>query len=281
MDSFLRGLPEARNSHGGGGKSACRPGWQLTGIFWIALFGVAAFVALEVAIVSKSDDLNETTKATVAMHKETIEMRTNTEGWINNMRSHFPVNQETLTIEQVLDAVDKVHAMMAWVDQVRRGVPSESVQTIVHNVNKLVGNATLFVEMATAVFGVSKDETKETRARLINSASSVFAKTSELINSVSTAEFHAAFETGHAAVQAVVRLSQSIDPAKVGKLVDSASDIMGAADTAHIVTVISDLSRGASEIIHRLSRPGGLRLSLPMEELMSPAPSPTIALKQK
>lgn len=167
-----------------------------------------------------------------------------------------------------------MHATLTWVDQVRRVIPSAVVQSILQNVNVFMGNATMLVELASGIFnghsGVSARSPEQTQLML--SVAGVVQKGTELFGSINATEFHSAFVTGQSAIQSFVRLSQSVDHQKVAKLVDSASDILGAADTEHIVAVISELSRGASELIRRFSRPGtggGIRLSLPMEDLLS------------
>jgi len=62
----------------------------------------------------------------------------------------------------------------------------------------------------------------------------------------------------------MAKLSQNISQERVNRIVESASDILGAAEATHIVGVISELVKGASDVIHRFAQPGGIRLSLPL-----------------
>lgn len=268
-------LPDTRDPNGKGnkrnGKGACRPGWQLTATFVTSCIGLVLFSGLLLGIVLKGGALEETSRATISMHDDTTKMKEDVGAWFKDFRAHFPSNQETMTTEQVLDSIDKSHATIVWLDQVRRNVSPDQVSSIISNVNRLVGNATLLIEMFAGVLAPNGGSAQG-RERFMGSATNILTKGSELLNSVTPTEFHSAFETGHAAVQSFVRLSQSVDHAKVAKLVDSASVILGDVDANHVVSVISELSRGAIDIIKRFSRPGGLRLSLPVEELMSPEP---------
>jgi hypothetical protein len=88
-------------------------------------------------------------------------------------------------------------------------------------------------------------------------------KGAELLGSISAAEFHDAFLTAHAAVQSVVRVSQNISNEKFSRVIDSAADILGAAESEHIVAVISDLTKGASEVLRRFTGGEGVRVSMP------------------
>jgi hypothetical protein len=81
---------------------------------------------------------------------------------------------------------------------------------------------------------------------------------------VSPGEFHAAFASGHEAVQTMAKLSQNISQERVNRIIESASDILGAADSTHVVTVIAELVKGATDVLHRFAQPGGIRLSLPV-----------------
>jgi hypothetical protein len=249
------------------GRVVCGPGWQLTAIFWVVLVGVTAFVALEIAIVSKGDQLEATSKATVSMHDETTKMKEDIGAALKKFRANFPSNQETVTTQQILDSIDKAHSTVAWIDQVRRGITPETLHGVVNNVNALVSNATMFLDMVTAIFvRKSSQSARSTENQMLHSASGLMEKGAELLGSISSAEFHDAFSTTHMAIQSFVKASKNVSPEKVSRIVDSAADILGAADSEHIVAVISELTKGASDVIKRFSDPAGagLRLSLPI-----------------
>lgn len=287
---YERGIPDPRNLLGedttkGNGKTSsrqrwcCGQNWQLTGIFWITLIVGAAVIGLVAGIFAKREELNQTTRATVSMHKDTTEMRENTEAWVKQFRSHFPPNQETVTTEQILDSIDKGHAMVQWADQVVKAIPPATVRTLVASAERLLGNATLLVEVFTAAFALppsspsSPAKRSTEQEQMVNGLATMVRRGAELISTVSGAEFHSAFTTVHTALQSFVRVSERVDPERVGKIVNSASDILGAADSEHIIKTMSELSRGAADVIHRLSNPGGLRVSLPLS--MTPeSPSP-------
>ena len=288
---FERGIPDPRNLLGddtskGNGKTSsrqrwcCGPNWQLTGIFWVCLIVGAAVIGLVAGIFAKRDELNQTTRATVSMHKDTTEMRENTEAWVKQFRSHFPANQETVTTEQILDSIDKGHAMVLWADQVVKAVPPATIRTLVTNAERLLGNATLLVEIFSAAFALPPSSSPSSQAKrsteqeqMVSGLATMVKRGAELISTVSGAEFHSAFTTVHGALQSFVRVSERVDPERVGKIVNSASDILGAADSEHIIKTVSELSRGAADVIHRLSNPGGLRVSLPLS-VTPESPSP-------
>jgi hypothetical protein len=74
----LRGEGDDDTGKYGSGKKCggkCGPQWRLTAILVVLIFGVGAFVALEIAIVAKGDQLEATSKATVSMHDETTQMK--------------------------------------------------------------------------------------------------------------------------------------------------------------------------------------------------------------
>jgi hypothetical protein len=169
---------------------------------------------------------------------------------------------------------------------VRRGITPETLHAVANNVNSLVGNATMFIDMISSAF-TSKKSGASLRGEneMMHSAGGLLQKGTELLGAISADEFHQAFTTTHSAIQSFVRLSKDVSHEKITRIVDSAADILGAADAEHIVTVISDLTKGVSSVIHRFSEPGaGLRLSLPIEmpesgKHMSPPAAAAAAVK--
>ncbi len=265
-------LPPAHGGGGGGGntshrKPCCSAGWEQRATFYVVLLGVLAFLGLLIGIISKGEDLDQTSKATVSMHKETIEMRTSVEKALSTFRSHFPANQETITTEQVLDTIDKVHSIIVWAEEVRRGLPPDTLQTIVKNAGTLVGNVTAFVDTIGAIFGPSSGSEKESvqKRAMIANAGTFFSKGAELLNTVSPEEFHSAFVASHEAVQTFSRMSRGLADDRVNSIVQSMSDILSAADSTHIVSVIAKLTEGVTQVINRFTSPQGIRLSLPLD----------------
>jgi len=258
-------VPPAQPRGGKGGKpggTCCQPGWQLTAIFCVVLIGTCTLIGLVIAIISKGDDLDRTSRATQDMHRETMDMRKNIEDALRPIRDHLPANQGIVTTEQVLDSIDKGHAVMLWVNQLRSELPPDVLEKLIKNAGSLVGNANNILGSVQAAFD-APNESERHRA-ILGNAALFFAKSAELLSTVSPAEFHVAFSAGNEALQAMARLSQNLDHARVNRIVESASDILGSADSAHIVSVIAELAKGASDVIHRFARPGGLRLSLPI-----------------
>jgi len=270
-EDLLYDVPPTRGSAGkgmtGSGKrGCCGSTWQLDGIFWVCLIVGLAIIGLIIGVVSKSDDLDQTSRATVMMRNDTVELRKNVEAYIQSIRANFPANQETVTMEQVLDSVDKAHAMMVWLNELRSGLPPDTIQLMVKNANSLVANGASMVGTVKGLFDELGATDKERHRAMMGNAALFFAKSAELLATVSPGEFHAAFASGHEAVQTMARLSQNISHDRVNRIIESASDILGAADSAHVVTVIADLVKGATEIVHRFAQPGGLRISLPVGE---------------
>lgn len=62
----------------------------------------------------------------------------------------------------------------------------------------------------------------------------------------------------------MAKLSQNISQDRLNRIVESTSDILSAANSTHIVSVIADLVKGANDVLHRFAQPGGIRLSLPL-----------------
>ncbi len=60
------------------------------------------------------------------------------------------------------------------------------------------------------------------------------------------------------------KLSQNISQERVNRIIVSASDILGAVESEHIVSVIGKLVAGATEVINRFTQSGGVRISLPI-----------------
>ena len=96
----LRGEENADDKYGGGrskkccGHTVCGPNWQLTAILCVLSFGVLAFTGLLIGIVSKGDQLEATSKATVSMHDETNKMKADIEKALKTWRSNFPSKSE-------------------------------------------------------------------------------------------------------------------------------------------------------------------------------------------
>jgi len=154
MDEYA--IPPADTSRGMKGNKkpswCCGPNWQLTAIFWVVLIGTSTLVGLVIGFVSKSDELNQTTRATVSMHDETTQMRKNVEDMVNKLRAHFPANQGEVTLEQITDSIHKVHGITMWVDKVLADLPPNTLEKLVKNADSLVGNATSIVAAVQTLF---------------------------------------------------------------------------------------------------------------------------------
>jgi len=250
----------------------------LTAIFWVVLIGVSAFVALEIAIVAKSDDLDQTSRSTVAMRNETVAMRQNVEAYLKRVTSHFPANQDTVSVEQIVDTIDKVHAMMLWASDLKAGIPPETIQQLVKNADKLVGNVTSVVGTVKGLFdSLSGDSNNERHRAMVSNAALFFAKGAELLGTVSPDEFHSTFKATHEAIQSMAKLSQNISQERVNRIVESVSDILGAVESEHIVSVTGNLVRGATEVIERFTRPLDAAAALLAQQPVAAASAPAIA----
>lgn len=217
-------------------------------------------------MVAKSDDLDRTTRATVDMHNETTVLRQDVQGYLRSITEHFPQNQGSMSLEQIVDTVDKVHAMMLWVNDLKSGLPTETVQQLVKNANTLVGNVSAVVGTVGAMFDGMGSDNKARHLTMVNNAALFFAKGAELLGTVSPGEFHEAFASTNEAVQSMAKLSKNISQERLNRIVESASDILGAVESEHIISVIGNLVKGVNEVLHRFTQPGGLRLSLPVDQ---------------
>jgi hypothetical protein len=196
--------PPLRKGRAGPGKKGgpwCTKDSKLTAILTVITIGVLAFVGLEIAVVSKSDDLDRTTRATTDMHNETVQMRQSVERVLRDVTEHFPSNQGAMSLEQVVDTIDKVHAMMLWANDLKSGLPPETVQQLVKSANTLVGNVSAVVSTVTALFdNLGTDNAARHRA-IVTNAALFFAKGAELLGTVSPDEFHSTFQATHQAIQ--------------------------------------------------------------------------------
>lgn len=159
----------------------CGPNWYFYGIFWVCLIVGLAILGLVIGIVSKSDDLDQTSRATVRMHDETVQLRKNVEDWIHGIRSHFPANQETVTTEQLLDSIDKAHATMLWINEIRAAIPPGMLETMMKNANLVVGNVTSMIGTVNGLFDGLGSDNKERHRALVGNAALFFAKGAELL----------------------------------------------------------------------------------------------------
>jgi len=255
-----------KHKHGG---ACCGPGWQQTGIFWISLAGVCLFAGLLIALVAKGDQLEATSRATVAMHEETIETKTKIEKALSDWRSKFPENQETLTTEQVLDSIDKAHNMMVWAEGVTRQVETNEIKTIVRNVDRLVGNVTTFVEIITAAFTPTPNtmakSKKDQTDRVLESARGLLFKTVDLLSELKAADVRDMFLSVKRGVDSVNDITKKVKGDTVAKILTNAAEVLASAESEHVVDVISRISKGALEIIDRFKQSEGIRISIPLD----------------
>jgi hypothetical protein len=278
--------PTARGRSDGKGpkKQCCTTDSKILAILCVLTVGVFGFLALEIAIVAKSDDLDQTSRSTVAMREETVAMRQNVEAYIAKLRTHMPVNQDTVSLEQVVDIIDKVHSTVLYVNSLKTGIPPETIQHLVKNADTLVGNVSSVVGAVKAMFdSFGQGENVERHRTMVNNAALFFAKGAELLSTVSPGEFHATFAATHEAIQSMAKLSQNISQDRVNRIVESASDILGSVESEHIVAVVGKLVKGATDIIERFTQPLSMFRGPPgppaaVPERSEVAPPPRVSL---
>jgi len=262
----LGGKYEKQGKHKG-----CPPGWELKGIFATGLAVFVLFVAFCIVLWANSDSLEQTSRATVMMHEETVKMKEDAEKWIKQFRTNFHANQEVITTQQILDTIDKSHETIAWLNEVRAGIEPDTVHSLVKNVNAVIGNVAQFSKLfgdalPTLVNGTAKRSSGSGgEATLIDRVSGFVEKGAQLFGTITADEFHETFIALKSGLETVTRVSQNISSDKVNKIVDSTSTILSAAESEHIVKTISKISAGVIDIIDRFKQPTGLRLSLPIE----------------
>jgi len=261
-------------------KSSCSHHWEKRGIFTLTLIGVGVFIAFVVVLWSKGEDLEMTSRATVMMHDETVKMKTDVETWLKNFRSNFHTNQEVITTEQVLDSIDKMHATIAWMNELRSGLSPTELQLMLKNANTIVSNVARISELfgslgggggggsVSSTTGTSVNVTtlrqknssakEEKEADLMDKMGTFINKGSQLIGSVSADEFHGTVLAFKSGLETVVRVSQNVSSAKVNEIVDKVSDILAAAESEHVIETISRVTKGVIEIIDRINQPIGI-----------------------
>lgn len=230
-----------------GRRKCCGPGWQLTALVWMAAVGLVLFGALLLALVLSGPEMHATTSATVDMHEKMLEGRQAAMDWVQSLRDHFPAGQDRVLAEQIVDTVDRVHGMVTWADAVRMRIDPAVAASLVAKVDAFLGNTTLLVELMDAFLA---PESAGQASRGI-----------ELLRAVDPEDVRSILHNGNAALKSVA----SLDREKVGRLVDRAADILGAADSSHVVSVITRVTQKVSQALDRFLRPGGgVRLSLPL-----------------
>jgi hypothetical protein len=68
----------------------------------------------------------------------------------------------------------------------------------------------------------------------------------------------------------MAKISQNISQERVSRIVESASDILGSVESEHIVAVIGNLVKGATQIMDRFTQPFA-----PLEHLDASARGPS------
>lgn len=132
----------------------------------------------------------------------------------------------------------------------------QTIQQLVKNADKLVGNVTSVVGTVKGMFdSLGGGETTERHRAMVSNAALFFARGAELLGTVSPDEFHSTFKATHDAIQSMAKLSQNISQERVNRIVESASDILGSVESTHIVSVVGKLVQGATQVIERLTHP--------------------------
>ena len=276
-------LDDDNDGDGGGGddkksgrrsakrKPCCGPGWQLTGLFWIGVLMLFLFGGLLIGLVTAGPEMHATTQATIEMHDQMMMSRDLVVNMSARMKDSFSADQLQVTTEQIVDTIERVHGIATWVDGVRRHLSPETMASLVTKLDTFLGNVTTLVELVDLMMMPPSSSSGKRAAPASTPSGGVaeFLKSgSRLMGAIDPAEFREAFVSGHKALRSVADL----DRAKMRTIVDSASDILSAADSSHIVNVISDMTARATEVLKRFSSPsGGIRLSLPMSPV---EPSP-------
>jgi len=285
-------VPLGGDYDGGGSKGhpkrtggCCSPSavdkWTL--FFVIVIAGI--FTGFMLGLFLSREDLQATSKATVAMHDETMETKETITKALKEFRSKFPDNQEELTVGQVLDSIDKAHAMMAWAETITKQVPTNDVQTIVRNVDKLVGNVTVFVQMITAVFTPAPDTMakgkRDQTDRMLESARGLMFRSVELLSALKPSNISDMFASVKRSVDSVNAIASHIKGETVSKILANTAEILASAESEHVVDVISRISKGALDIIDRFKQSEGIRISLPLDHPAAAAlPAPVIVHKK-
>jgi hypothetical protein len=86
-----------------------------------------------------------------------------------------------VTTEQLLDSIDKAHAMMLWVNELKAGLPPDMIQLMIKNANAVVGNVTTMVGTVKGLFDGLGNDNQERHRALVGNAALFFAKGAELL----------------------------------------------------------------------------------------------------
>lgn len=264
-----KGHPKSR---AGGG--CCSPSavdkWTL--LFVILIAGM--FTGFMLGLFLSREDLQATSKATVAMHDETIETKETITKALKEFRAKFPENQEEMTVGQILDSIDKAHAMMAWAETITKQVSTNDVQTIVRNVDKLVGNVTVFVQMITSAFTPAPDTMakgkRDQTDRMLESARGLMFRSVELLSALKPSNISDMFASVKRSVDSVNAIAEHVKGETVSKILANTAEILASAESEHVVDVISRISKGALDIIDRFKQSEGIRISLPLDRAPPP-----------
>lgn len=256
--------------------ACCGPGWQATGLFYLSLLGVSLFLIFLIVLVANGGDLKNTSKATIAMHEETVQMKADVARKWKEFRANFPSNQEQVTTEQVLDIIDKGHAMVVWADQLRHKMPPQMVRDLVHNVT----TALSFVNDALAPPGVleGKKRSEETMRKhaMLKNVAGILQKGYDLVSTVTPEEFHDSLVAGHQLLANGVRLMEAVQTEKVERIFAKIDHILGAAESDKIVDHISRLSSNGVRLMEAVEVEKVKKIVTRVDHILSAAESDEI-----
>jgi hypothetical protein len=178
-----------------------------------------------------------------------------------------------MTVGQVLDSIDKAHAMMTWAETITKQVPTNDVKTIVRNVDRLVGNVTVFVQMITAAFTPTPDTMAKSKRdqtdRMLESARGLMFRSVELLSELKPSNISDMFASVKKSVDSVNSIASHIKGKTVSKILANTAEILASAESEHVVDVITRISNGALDIIDRFKQSEGIRISLPLDHVPS------------
>ena len=242
------------NNKAGGCSTNCLLGTLIV----LAAIGVIMFGIFMFAMYRNGPALEATTSATVGMRVDMVRMQKNAKQSFETFRANFPINQEEITTKQVLDSIDKAHGILAWANDLKNRVSPAMI-------GSLVGNITTVMYNVNSMFIPAAGETHQQRSNeLIGNAALVVQKIGTLVNTITPAEFHAAFMQGQSALGEATKLITTVNHQPVAEMMQKISDVLGAADSEHIIQSITNTSKGLNEVIDRFTHDGGISISLPI-----------------
>lgn len=228
-----------------------RYGWYTEMFIAFMVFvGVLLFGLFLLGIYVSKDGLDATSKATVAMHDETVKMKKDVSVAMLNFRSKFLPNQEEITTRQILKTIENVESITASFDRILSETSNESIDSYI---NMFVANLT---KILTELFGQEAVENIITNiTQSVNKVTNILDLLKE--DHVTTLIENTTYLTGNATI-----VISKVDPDDAAQLIKNLSTITSDINGDHIVERVNNITITLNEILNHLKELHTLQINI-------------------